>query len=119
MANCWALDDNNWDMFVDSSGEIGRVVGVDEVRQHIKERIWFFYEEWFLDRDAGLPWFQEIFKKPEKKALADAYLKKEIIDTDGVEELLSFDSRFDYAKRAYQIISFAVKTKYGLLEEKL
>lgn len=118
MANAWALDKDTHDMFLDGE-EIGRYAGVDEVAQHIKQRLLFFFEEWFLDRDAGVPWFQEIFVKPERKALVDARLKKEITDTEGVDELLFFDSVIDFERRSYDLIKFTVRTQYGLLEETL
>ena len=118
MANSWALD-ANWDMFLGTDNKIGRVVGIDEVRQHIRERLLFFFEEWFLDRDAGVPWYQEIFVKPEDKGKVDALLKKEIIETKGVKELLEFSAVFDSNNRKYHVITFTVSTDYGLLTETL
>ena len=123
MANAWALDENpldeNWDMFLGPDNEIARVVGVDELRQHIKNRIIFFYEEWFLDRDAGLPWFQTIFVKNTKRSIIDGLIKKEIVQTPGVLELLEFQTSFDFKNRVYKVIKFVVRSEYGLLEETL
>lgn len=118
MANSWALD-SNWDMHLTAGNKIARVVGVDQVSQHIKERLQFFYEEWFLDRDAGLPWYQDIFVKPENLGLVEALIKKEIIETRGVKSLLEFSASFDKQTRGYTVISFTVDTDYGLLTETL
>ncbi len=133
MANSWALGDNqydpadldpveaakfsNWDMYLTSDNKIARTVGVDQVAQHIKERLQFFFEEWFLDRDAGVPWYQDIFVKPENIGLAEAHIKKEIVETRGVISLLAFSTEFDKGTRGFKVISFTVDTDYGLLTE--
>lgn len=129
MANSWALGENtyeltdplysDWDMYMTSDFKIARVVGIDQVAQHIKERLQFFFEEWFLDRDAGLPWYQDIFVKPENLGLVEALIKKEIIETKGVISMLEFSASFDKQQRGYTVISFTVDTEYGLLTETL
>ena len=118
MANSWALDDD-WDMFIDVDNNIGRVVGVDEVRQHIRERLLFFFEEWFLDRDAGVPWYQQIFVKPADDGRVNSLLKAEILGTKGVKEILEFSAKFDKKNRKYHVITFTVSTDFGLITETL
>ena len=55
------LGHNNDLVFVD--GRLALVTGADLVRQRWQQRARSFKGEWVLDKNAGIPYFQEIFKK--------------------------------------------------------
>jgi len=115
--NVWGLNDAH-DMYRNGD-EIARLSGIEQLRQSIKTRLLFFFNEWFLDSRAGVRWYQEIFVKPANIVIAEALIKKEILETEGVIALLSFDVEFDTSNRHMKVLSFSAKTTYGIIEESL
>lgn len=84
-----------------------------EISQRLKQRLKFFYGEWFLDKTKGLPWFQLIWVKGTKAELIEAAFIDMIIGTDGVTSLQSFDDLdLDSATRKLSV-KFDVKTING------
>lgn len=106
----FALNENH-DIYADK-GTIAIVTDIDEIVQHIKTRLQLFLGEWFLDIEAGVPWFQEIFVKPAKLNEIEVIIKNEILQTEGVNELLEFDLSFDSATRIFNI-QFTCNTDLG------
>ena len=119
MSNAWALNDNH-DMFVDlASNEVARVAGLEQVRQSIKTRLQFFLAEWFLNETVGVPWFQQIYKEPLNIPLSEATIKKEILETPGVLELLNLRLAFDTTNRLSKIEGYTARAESGLINETL
>ncbi len=78
--------------------------GSEAVAQSVKTRLLFLKEDYFLDLDYGVPWLQEIEGvKPARLDLAEAYIKQTILETPGVEELISFSLSFDPETRTINI----------------
>lgn len=63
--------------------------GKEQVAQNIETRLLWFYGEAFLDSRRGTPWFQTILGK-NTGLEREAALKKVILETEGVDKLLSF-----------------------------
>lgn len=82
------------------------------VVQAIRQNLRFFYGEWFLAVDEGVPYFQEIFKKGTNIVTVEAYLKKAVIETSGVLKLLRFSLDYDQVVRKL-IVMFEVNTIFG------
>lgn len=93
-------------------GNPSLTITVDAIRQHLSQRLKTFLGEWFLDSRIGVPYFQHILQKNPNPVVVDAVLKKEIIQTPGVEELIQFDVDIDEATREASLI-FRVKTIAG------
>lgn len=106
-----ALDPVTNDLFLLGS-QIKTVVDLAQVVQSIDTRLQFFLEEWFLNVDAGTAYFQEIFKKPVNLNNVDSIIKRRILRTPGVTELLSFDLAFTSSTRGV-IIAFEANTIFG------
>lgn len=115
------------DIYLDeSTGDIAvvgnQVLLMDEedkiVRQKLQIRLNTAQGEWFYDSEAGVPYFQEILKKPYQKNVVDAILRQTILETEGVTQLLSFNSEFIPSQRKYKL-DFSVTTKKGLLNVSL
>lgn len=111
--NSRALTEDIWDLYLDGDNRIARVEDKERVRQNIRERLQFFLGEWFLDIRVGVPWFQEIFVKPANLALTESELKRAIIQTKFVNELLEFEFLADIPNRFIEIPNFAVDTTFG------
>lgn len=71
--------------------------------QAVKTRLLLLGNEWFLDTDAGVPHLQKIMVKPANLPLAEAIIKRTILETEGVAQLRSFGMTFDRETRRLAI----------------
>lgn len=92
--------------------DLGFATEIDHVRQHIKTRLLFIYEEWFLDSVQGVKYYELITVKNPNLPLIDSLLKATIRETPDVNEILEYTSSFDRAARRLTV-SFKVDTTYG------
>ncbi|WP_019997240.1 hypothetical protein [Aureimonas ureilytica] len=100
------------DLYLDATGNLALAMDAKAVGQHARQRIMAFEGEWFLDTTAGLPWFDTIFGRRENLALAEALIKNEILDTDGVTGITGLSARFDPHTRSIAVSSATVITEY-------
>ena len=100
------------------NGRIATIDEGDQVIQSVRTRLLTYREEWFLDLTAGLPYFQEIFTKPANLVFTEAAIKREILDTVGVEKLISFEFTFDRSTRILDI-RYEAETVYGTVSDTL
>lgn len=103
--------DSNHDIYA-LNGRIAVVTGADEIAQHIKTRLLLFFNEWFLDIEAGTPWFESILSKPADMHEIEPILKKRILQTPGVDELIEFDMNYTAQNRRFSV-DFRVTTDLG------
>ena len=80
------------------------------VGQRLRIRLLTFQNEWFLDLNYGVPYYQLILGKKTTKSAVDQILQQEILDEVGVKEITSFSSSF--VNRQYKA-SFRVKCTNG------
>lgn len=95
---------SNWDIHF-GYGLSDYVRDHEAVMQNVKSRLQLLFGEWFLDVEAGVPYLQELMVKPANLQLAESIIKQTIIDTDGVDELRSFDLVFNRDTRTIEISS--------------
>lgn len=100
------------DIYIDSTGNLATVTDAEAVGQHARQRLMTFEGEWFLDRDAGVPWIRDILGGQYDAVLAESVIKAEILDTDGVVEINSFSVRFDRDSRGLSAYNIDVATEY-------
>ena len=108
-----ALNGNN-DIFI-KNGRFAVVTDGAQVVQHLRTRLRFFLGEWFLDLTVGVPYLQQILKKPFDIAKVEALIKSEILNTPDIEKLTRFESSFNGETRKLTI-NFDAETSYGLVE---
>lgn len=80
--------------------------------QKVKTRLLLLFNEWFLDTDAGVPHLQQIMVRPSNLPLAEAIIKRTIIETEGVAKLRSFAMTYDRETRRLTIQATVANT-YG------
>ena len=80
------------------------------VGQRLKIRLLTFRNEWFLDTEYGVPYWQQILGFKNKKETVDQIFQQEILKENGVKELISFDSTFE--NRVYSL-TFQVRVVSG------
>lgn len=113
--NSYALDETGWDLHLDADNHIARTYGTDRVAQNLKERLHFFQDDWFLNRNVGLPYFQEILTRPANIPLVEAEYKTEILNTPGVDALAAFTIGLDAARGL--TVQFCVEADDVAIEE--
>ena len=80
--------------------------------QAVATRLRLFKGEWFLNLESGVPWYQRVFIKPARLNEVDKIIRNKITQTEGVDQLTSFDLRFDRDTRKLSV-SFSATTIYG------
>ncbi len=87
---------------------------IDAVGQAIMTRLKLLLEEWWEDRQDGLPLWQSILGATgaQNTRIADSLIRARILGTENVTGIASFTSSFDRAPRAYQFRA-VVDTVYG------
>src|SRR5688572_16803351 len=109
---------------LNASGDLvrqnGRFVRVEDpdpmaVVQRVRTRLRFIRGEWFLDRGAGVPFFERIFGKAGNQGHVRQVLRREILATPGVRTLDELTLAFDGPTRVLRV-RFRVN---GLPEESL
>ena len=67
------------------------VSGVEEFRQRLTSRLRFFKGEWIFDRDMGVPWLQDIFRKGVTRELLLATVRDVLRNCPGVRDVLDIN----------------------------
>lgn len=80
------------------------------VGQRLRIRLLSFREEWFLDQEYGVPYFQRVLGMKPTKSAIDLIFQQEILDVRGVREITFFSSTFQ--NRIYSL-SFRVRVVTG------
>ena len=76
-------------------GDLALVTEKDAIAQHLKNRLNTFLGEWFLDKRVGVPYFEHILKKNIDPLVIDSVFKREIINTQGIIEIKTFNLDLD------------------------
>jgi len=84
----------------------------DAVAQAVSTRLRLWRGEWFVDVRDGTPWNEEILGKRQRGISPDGAIKRRILQTEGVREILSYNSNFDGNTRQLSI-SATIATIYG------
>lgn len=100
------------DLHLDSLGNLVLVYDAEAVGQHVRQRLMTYEGEWFLDKEAGVPWMRQILGGQYDAVLAESVLKAEILETEGVTEIDGFSVRFDRASRGLSAFDIIVLTDY-------
>lgn len=89
--------------------------GTEAIRQHLQTRFRLFLGEWFLDTDAGVPWFTDVLVKRPSFAVVSELLKSVILETPGVLELTEFSFDFDGPTRE-ATLEFQCLSSEGIID---
>ena len=93
-------------------GSATTLSGSDAVAQAIKTRLFLWQEEWWEDREAGLPMMQRILGFRNTQQAADILIRDRILETTDVVDMISFESTYNGSTRAYEC-NAEVVTAYG------
>lgn len=81
------------DFLLDNDGDLvlssGDIVITDSVVQAIKIRLKWFANEWRINKEWGIPYYEEVFIKNPNTQLIEGRIKEEILTIDEVQEVSS------------------------------
>lgn len=104
--------DENWD-YSFGRGRQNYISGVDAVTQAVKSRLLLLYQEWWEDREDGLPLWPDILGSSgseENRKAVDIIIRDRISGTEGVLAVTEYES--EYADRRY-VFRATVESIYG------
>lgn len=85
----------------------------EAVAQAVKTRLLLFLSEWFLDTTDGTDWFGRVLGKY-TQGTRDAVIRERILDTLGVNTILTYSSSFNSATRTFTV-NASLDTVYGVV----
>ncbi len=107
----FALNEDG-DEYADATG-LAMTGDLDGIRQQVELRLGFFKGEWFLDEEAGLPWYEEILvKNPNLIRIRDIF-RTAILSVNGISDVTYLDVRFTGARTV--TVEFRATTDLGEL----
>lgn len=94
--------------------------GVTAVVTGVRQRMALIRGEWFLDQDAGVPWFERdgvdaavaIFGAPFDEAVIRGALLAAVLDTPGVVEVTRLSIAYDGETR-HVTVTWQARTSFG------
>lgn len=110
----------SWDLCLDTKTrdlKPGIVTGIAEIMQRLITRLSRELGEWFLDTEAGLPWYQNGagLLGSKKAKLLDLLVRKETLGTKGILRIVRYSSLYASASRQYSV-SMELVTEAGLVK---
>ena len=104
----------NWDFPIelDANGEIVVLEDLEALRLKVNERLSLFRGTWLLDINAGVPYLQDIMKKPVDPGLAASILNNEILKEEEVTSIGEIETDLDPDTRVFTYTA-TINTIYG------
>lgn len=101
--------------YVIGSGADFLVNSPEAVAQAISTRLKLWKGEWFVNKNEGTPWNQEVLGKRYAGRNPDSVIKQRILGTDGVTGISSYSSSYDGNSRQFSVTA-TVETQYGAVQ---
>lgn len=99
------------DLTLDETGNLHLVYDAEAVGQHARQRLMFFKGEWFLDAGVGVDWFGQVLGFAQSRMqVAEAIVKRVILQTPGVTALEGVSTTYDRAVRGVRVSDIHVAT---------
>ena len=83
------LDTTNQDLVMDGT-DLALVNGIDATLQSLKQRLYLWQGEWFLDTTEGVPYLQEIFVNGQRLDIIRNILLRVVAGTVGIATITRF-----------------------------
>jgi hypothetical protein len=104
--------DENGDMVFGNSLLDFYINSPEAVAQSVETRLKLWLGEWFVDVSEGTEYRENVLGVGKSKS-ADLTIRRRILETDGVLEIISFDSNIDEDSRGLTIRA-SINTIYGV-----
>lgn len=105
--------DNNNDLVIEN-GDLVFTRGIPAIVQQCRIRLQMFQGEWFLNLDAGIPYWQSILGEKPATAIEAAriFFRRELLTVDGVKQITKLDITYTGITRTLNV-TWQVKTIFG------
>jgi hypothetical protein len=110
-------------LLLDDDGEVdvttGNIVfatGAEAIKINVRNRLQVFREEWFLDEDEGMPYYQTILGKNRDAELVRAAFRDRILSTPAVTALDALSFTLNTQTRELEVV-YRAQTDEGLLAD--
>ena len=111
-----AINDNNDLCFKDYRLKL--VSGNDEILQRVKIRLRFFKNEWFLNTEHGIPYYQDILgKKKVDINVVQSIFKENILDIEDINSIIEFELGYNSSNRQLILDFKATDIDGNIIEE--
>lgn len=101
------------DIELTDDGNLRLVYDNEAIGQHVRQRLKMWRGEWFLNTESGVDWTRYVLgRAPSEQPIAEAVIKREILQTPGVVEIIAWDSRYDARSRGLQITRCVIRTVF-------
>jgi len=105
------------DLYLDTSHDLEvqsydlrMVAGADEVAQHLLVGLRLFLGEWYLDEQAGMPYYRDAFVAAPSTRVLEILFRQEILADPDIEQIKEFTMRHDRATRSLDVAFVAVSS---------
>jgi hypothetical protein len=103
----------NNDLTLDETGNLRLVYDAEAVGEHARQRLQFFKGEWFLDAGVGVDWFGQVLGFAQSRMqVAEAIVKRVILQTPGVTALEGVSTTYGRAVRGVRVSDIRVATVF-------
>lgn len=96
----WYFEDN--EPVLDNNGNIKIIEGIESLVENVDQRLQLFKNKYFMNLLAGIPYFEEIIKKPVDPGLAASVLNNEILKEPEVTGIGSVTVDLDRNTRKFR-----------------
>jgi hypothetical protein len=106
------LNDENDLVF--QNGDLVFSTGIDAILQQCRISMQLFQDEWFLNLDVGIPYWQSILGQKPTIAIAAAqlFVRRELELVDGVEKVTKLEVTYLPTERSLKVV-WQVSTVFG------
>jgi hypothetical protein len=101
-----------YDLYLDATNNLAMDYKAKAVGLHARWRLMTYHNEWFLDNEVGVRWLDEIMAQRYNPALSESITKIEVLDTNGIKEIVSFSVKYDLPMRRLNITEIQATTIY-------
>ncbi len=85
------------------NGRLQLVTGVEEIAQKLDVSLSLFWNEWVLNAEAGVQWFERVFVKNPNLGELQLFFRKAILEVPGIRTIETLTLDLDTATRALTI----------------
>lgn len=93
------------------NGAFRLVTGSQEVTQRIKVALRHYYREYFLNVEAGVPWYEQILGSKGGQSKVSNIIRTQILAVPGVKRIVTFSTNYNSATRKLNITTSVIVQK--------
>jgi hypothetical protein len=112
----WYFEDG--EPALDALGNIKIIEGLESLSENLDQRLKLFRGKYFMDTTAGVPYFEEILKKPVDQDLSASVLNAEVLKESEVTNIKNVVAELDRNTREFSY-SVVIESIFGETEVSL